>query len=377
MSIYGNGFMREQEPVVTMEMFMDFFTESTIQMELMFERANIIQTLREENTELAIPISIDFSKSSDSEKVKKSVIEWAKEVFKNFVKAVKDLFNKVAESIHKLYLNTNFIDKIVSRYKDTVTYENLEKIKEKGWPGLPTSYPLINKYPDVRDSALYRYGDSDDSSLNVLIDHDSVILPIGTAQTLDEAKEAYSKFSEKLEKLEKSTKHDDSDTSISFSNEFKAKLTDNYDLVFYGCFGTTLEDKNHYMPAKNQFMFTKDFAEKGEAKIKEIRDGYKFIINKHEITRDIELSNMKSFRPKGSNHISDEDVNQINILYYKARYKYAGAIVKRLSKIIKSIITIIKQEHIIAIRTYSKLAKDITHYLGHIKGNKEENQEEK
>ena len=48
MAVYGNIIM-EQNRSMDMSDFIDFFQETTSQLELMFERANVIQSLKEAN----------------------------------------------------------------------------------------------------------------------------------------------------------------------------------------------------------------------------------------------------------------------------------------------------------------------------------------
>jgi hypothetical protein len=62
----------------------------------------MIQVLKEENTSLSVPRNF-----FESEKVKKTLLQKIKEIISNFIAMVKKAFVKLAEAIHKKYMETN------------------------------------------------------------------------------------------------------------------------------------------------------------------------------------------------------------------------------------------------------------------------------
>lgn len=132
-----------------------------------------------------------------------------------------------------------------------------------------------------------------------------------------------------------------------------------------GCFGRAANDENtKYFPAPKQFQLTKEFAESGQSKIKQTSQSYKIGLSKLKIEENCNLENMKSYKKGGSNYSKDDnEINKINMLYFKARYEYASFYVSRCSKTISSIVKILKVQHTIAIRTYIQFVSVIRRYV--------------
>ena len=89
MAVYGNYIHEnvfEEKSSITMENLLLFIQETTYDMDIMFEKANFLSVLREDN-ELAI--KKDFIKF-EPEEVKKTFVQKAKEVIQRFIKWVKE-----------------------------------------------------------------------------------------------------------------------------------------------------------------------------------------------------------------------------------------------------------------------------------------------
>lgn len=358
MAVYGNTIFFEEinENAMSPLDFIEFLQESDYEMDKIFNRFNLLNLSEAENTSLSV---INNKNYYESEEVKKTFIEKVKDIIKKFIDMVKKLFNDIYEKLHKFYIETNFVDKFVSRYKDKVTYINLQKALDNGWPGLTGSYPVINRVCDITDSDLYRFKDSENSVKIDDNDFDSII----KAENLEEAKENYEKFKEKLEQFKKESLESVDDFKMGqWFCDIGINITDKESRKWYGCYGKLVIDEEHYMPSPKHFMMTKVFAETGEGKIKNIRQDGKRMLSNLKLEKEILNDNMKSFKKNGNNSTSENEVNQCNILYYKSKYEYAASYISRMTNIISSIIKIIKEEHTIALKTYMQFVSAINKF---------------
>lgn len=349
MAIYGNSAyatmsLTEDKMVSVSEMF-NFINESDMEMACMFERANIVQIIKEDNTELAIPTNVEDS--SNPETVKKTVIEKVKELINKFISFVKTSFQKLVEGLKKFYIEHNIQDSIISKWKDKVTWENLQMAREKGWKGCPITSPMIGKHASVTESGLYQ--NIYENNIKVEKDIDPIIL----AEDYSNAKKIYDSFKVKCNNFKKEVEIVESPDIYKWRADFDLDV---------GRSGTTyfiitatqheVGGVKYYYPNKDGFISTKSFAETGEKKIKELQFGAKDAIKQMNLSKDVELNNMKSYKNGGSNVSEDKEINKISILYYKARYEYASTMIFMKSKIMQSVIKVLKEQHQYAIKCY-------------------------
>ena len=379
MAVYGNIIM-EQNRSMDMSDFIDFFQETTSQLELMFERANVIQSLKEANVLLEdVPAAVKpVVTNSEPEKVKKTLLEKVKEIWVKFVQMVKNAFEKLANAIHNKYMEINFVDKIVSKNKNIVTFENLKKAKENGWVGMPTNVPMINKIADPTDSKLYKdmelynIQSNNNSKSTTSADFDNLISteddidPILSAESLEDAKEKYKKFEEKLKKFNEDKKRENKSgnyTRNSFASAdptsfWSSKNAKGVEHAYFTITNIKSEDGKYYMPSSDGFLRTKELAEKGQFIIKNIKNSSQIAIKNLKGEKDIEMNNLKSYQKSKV----DSEANQIIILYYKAKYMYSKSYISRMTKIMNTVLSIIREQHIIAINAYIHYVKAIKKY---------------
>ena len=373
MSIYSN-FMSSEisnkiNTINSFESFLNFVYESNNEVESIFEQFDY---LIEGDTQLSVikqSNTNDESKSDDNaEKVKKTIIQKIKELFDTFVGFVKKIFINLSEIIKKKYMETNLSDKFFSRYKNIVKFNNLQTAREKGWKGIPINIPSIGRLCDYKDSSFYRYIikyiNEGEEPIESYINIEKDIDPIIHADDLTQAKEIYKEFENKLSKFD--TSEDEFDIQLN-SNERSSSGIFNSKIPENPLFATTNDrssDGKFYYPNIELFATNKMLAEEGERKIKELRAGGNDTIkNMKTMKVKSELKNMKSFKKGGINSSKDKESDAINILYYKAKYKFASAVVKRQSSIIKLIISVIKKQQFFAIQNYLLYVQAIKKYV--------------
>ena len=359
MGVYGRSITKDK--IISFTEFIEYFQESNYQMRMMFEKQELVYAIQEANdSDIQLP-SIDKNIeviSGEPEKLKKTLIEWIKETFDKFIKAIKQLFEKLHKIIHDFYMKTNFIDDIVSKFKDKVTYQNITKAKENGWKGLSIekNEALINREVDTYVSTLFQDKQSDDYI------KEEEIISIIKADNLEKAREKYSIFEEKLKKFKDDGKKFENKSMYNMRIDNTSGLLGNID-IYTGFFGNyTDKEQKYYFPAMQQFNLTKEFAESGQSKIKKIRENYNYLTKELSNRKYFFLDNMKTFKKKGVNETEDKETNQINILYLKAQYEFSAAYISRVKRIISAIVSMLKDQHRIAIKSYTVMAMAVKKY---------------
>lgn len=365
MAIYGNyakNMSMVEEKSITIDGFLDFLAESDLQTMIMFEKADFITVLKEDN--LLLTDKSGKTDGNDSEKVRKNIIQTVKDLIKKFIDAVKNLFQNLSEKLTEAYNKINFVDDYVSKYAKDVNYTNLTTAKTKGWKGIHESIPMVYDTIDLEDSVFFRQL-TDASNPNFI--NESEIDEIISSKSLDEAKEKYNEFNKKVIKIGAEYKALKLDSDLSYQSSLLrlqsslAKLTGKYakkPLVV----PANIED-GYYFPDKELFAKTKNFAENGQKIIKDVKNSYKPMINNIKLDQKVDLSNMKSYKSGGVNATDDKETNQINILYYKAKYKYSSYFLQRCTDTIKYVVAMYRSQHLAAIRFYVECVKTINKYV--------------
>ena len=362
MAVYGNVLLAQERSnfgsALDIGDFLSFVQETTYDINLMFEKAEMIHVLKEENTSLSIPKNF-----FEPEEAKKTLLQKVKEIISNFIAMVKKAFAKLAEIIHKKYMETNLQDKFISRYKDIVTFSNLEKARDNGWKGIPKTIPMINKIADIKDSKLYTEM-TDDIFLTdenyVNVDRD--IEPIISARSLDDAEKIYNEFVKKLEKFKSDSDRENTFSYIS-KNNMEATLKKSAKNSYFVISKTEREEDKYYFPIPEPFAKTKKLAEEGQSYIKQFRDSNQHFIKNIKMNKDVEMANLNSYKGSGSNVSEDKDNNKIMIMYYKARYKYTAAYVQRSTKVLNTVVNLIKMQYITAIQNYIHCVYAVKKYV--------------
>lgn len=359
MAVYGNSVLNMQQnynPISFTE-FYDFVMESNYEVELIFEKFNIYSSILENND------IEDNDKSTNTETAKKTIIEKIKELFKKLKDAIVGLFYKLVDSIEELYKKVNLQDKVISQFSNLVTFENLQKAKEKGWKGIPENIPMINRLCKVSDSQFFDLN-NDSESRKLYYNMENLNNEIIRAKDLDEAQSKYNSFKELLKKFKKSKSEEnaaqyirDNEIKEDFSN-IKRMLGHDIPLDTFFCVATEknkIEDKVYYFPIREPFETTKTLAETGQRKIKDIRSKTRKYIRQQKIDeKEAYFSDMKLYKNNGSNALQDANMNKINMLYLKSKYELSSAYCQRQATIVKSLLKVISIQHNVAINFYMR-----------------------
>lgn len=354
MSVYGSQILNERvDSNFTMGNLFEFIFESNTEIEVMFERFNVTETLSgiitESDYALAIPQEFKF----DPEQVKKTLLEKIKEIWNKVITAVKTAINNVVEFIHKKYMETNLQDKFISKFSKNMTYDNLKKARENGWIGLAKNNPVIGKLADLKDSMFFKRILDDNQSG---IDMDKDVEPIASASNYEEAKKIYDEYKKKLQEMK--TKSMDSTLKISINNNFEFDPKKYFFIIYNDAI-----DENHYFPGLDGFVRTKKMAEEGQSMLKNYKNDATRLMGNVKIQKECDLSNMKSYKKGGSNESSDKEINQIMILYYKARYEFSATYIQKSVMALNAVMGILRRQHTVSMENYMRFAMAISKYV--------------
>lgn len=307
------------------------------------------------------------------EETKKSIIQRIKELFSKFIGFVKGAFVKLADKLQEVYNKTNFVDKFVVRYKNIVIWENVEKLKEAGWKGMPTSIPMVGTPVSIKDTLLF-----DSESQKQLEEFEKYYNQIITSNSSDDAKQIYNTFSKRLKEYKERISEDNyyrmslrKNMQIGFADidlRMATLTPDEYEKLLnsrYFAISNVSEDEKMYFPIKKYFITTKYMAENGQKLIRDVRQFGKKMISALKVDKkESELTNMKSYKKGGSNYNeNDKEGNMISMLYYKAKYEYASAFISLSQKMVSLVLSIMKNQHKHAIKFYMSIVSAINKYL--------------
>ena len=360
MSIYS-GFSKPIEPVSFMEM-VDFIYESTSEIDRMFDRYIYIESLKEEGilTEETLAIAGPTSKAKfDFKEFAKKIGDKIKELWEKFEGFVKDLIEKISKSIHEMYMNTNVMDKLISKNKEIVTYENLTKAKDAGWAGLPTSLPMVTKLVNIRDSGMYNVKDSD----SFLQCRPEDVEKIMDAKDDEEAQAFYDEFKKKYKEFKDHEWQDSkfgldmaenmrslSANTVKLSQQISGRDYTEEDLniinddLFKRHYDLPANHKDgKYFPPKEAFNISKDLAENGQRKVKELNQSNKQVVAN---IKSQKISNLRDYKTFKENNVKQAT------LYYKAKYEYSAAVVERFTVLVKSVLSMARDQYRVCLQQY-------------------------
>lgn len=348
MAIYGQYAQKFVKTSDLLFEFLNYMNESDKYITQLFTQ----DTMSLNEDLLALPLN------DNQDKIKTSIIQKIKEIVDKFIEFVKNLIDKLIEIVHKFYIEHNLVDATMSKYKDIVTWNNIQKARTNGWHGIHKDKDMIYHIAEMEDSCLERdlkgaASEYNISSKDYIGQRDFEKLK--NAKTYSEAYEIYEDIKYKLKKFATSS---DSTSSIEFSNSLSNSLNILKRQKTY--FFVTSKDKfdeDHYFPTKETFEAIKFMAEKGQKQNKE----YKANIKNSLKTITQELQNIK-LDYKQSDKKSPDEAKRIEYLYYKAYYEYVSIYVKRYSMTLKSICEIRTKQHSVAISRYIEFVAVIKKY---------------
>lgn len=371
MSVYGSisSFnwktnLHESNQPILQEDFFTFIKLSDSYINEIFENLEFNSLSIEENVYMYI---------SEGKEIKKSIIQKIKELFQKFAGFAKDIFNKLFEKLKALYNKNDFTDKVIFRYKDKVTWENIQVMIDKGWPGISTKYCMVGKpaKPDKFIIDELPFGPSVKYALDKIIE----------AKDISQAQDFYNDFLKKLDAF----KEDNVDQNHIYNLNFidtNAKM-DIYKNVFNSEDSLKNIEQNlyfivpennkteKYFPTKYPFESTKQFTENGQKMINKIKeDGNKLLKSLKIDEENAKLKSIESYQKHSNDVESYEDTEKINILYYKANYQYISTYLHHCGKMVTIIVKICMLQHKAAISFYMAMLKDLKKYLPEVFMNK-------
>ena len=347
MGIYGESIFTNnivQEAVMDPMEFMMFCMESIHEVDLMIERVNITSVL-EASTAVA---TVGFDKSESGEKVKKTIIEKAKEIYNKMVTMIKEFVDKAKRKITQFYLNTNVKDMLMSKNKNIVCWENLEKAKENGWFGLEKSVIMIGQMVNIRDSSFFDI----DSNLKKYDVTQEDVDKILMSTSLEEAEEKSKEIKKRLRELKKEVLIRDNKIAYFFNNTEKAsRYASN---PYFAISNIDGKDNKHYYPTRDMFELTCKIALEGQSEIKKMKfenGGY------IKSLRKVQTINLKNITETASKEKTD--AQKLQMIYYKTVFDHYGTIIFVMNRVISAVIGMFTQQYSVAIKAFSRLAHDI------------------
>lgn len=348
MAVYGN-LCKPVNENLSFGQLMDFAYESDNEMNIMFERANIIHVLKEENTDLVIPQDSKYSFSDNPEATKKKFLDKIKELVKKFVQYVTTAIESLKKKVFEVYMNTNFQDQFLSKYKDKVTWENLSKAKEKGWIGTPVSVASICKVASLNDTRLNEeFKEANDNILNE-------ISKLENAQE-DKVDEISLEIKKDLDRYKRSIENYDTISMIN-SNEFSSDF--GTDTPFLGYVTNSKAKDGYYYPSERLFNNNKNFAENGQKNIKNIKVSGNASI---KLVNDIQRENEKSLYKNTKSDYKSNNTSKQFYLAAKYRYTLMSLFVKASSKSLNALVGVLYKQHKCAIENYIRYIRAINKF---------------
>lgn len=360
MAIYNNIALNsvQEHQIISYDNLMEFCFDSLLEFNSIFERANTIIGLQEDNA-LAVPFKVSLAgEDSEPEKVKKKFGEFIKEAMNKFLGYVKGLFEKLKETIHKFYMEHNLTDSIMSKYKDIVIFKNVEKAKEKGWKGIPISIPMIKNPASVRGlSSLYEEANRNSEFFESTVKKISNNLDkLKDSTSVEDSQSEFNDFEENLKKFKQDISRE-SEYSTKFRNNMNANpifgdaKQEYFDYQMLYCLPSNYdEEKGYYYPIAEQFGTTVSMAVNGQKYIKSVSSNYKSSIKDLKMDKELYRYNSKT-NTKSANK-SDNEIAKIDMYYWKAMYQYSTAFIQRSAAISRTVVQILKEQHMISIKFY-------------------------
>lgn len=315
----------------------------------------------------------DAKKASDNtikdaqEKVQKTFFQKVKEIFIKVITVIKDFFKKIYNNIHDMYMNTNLKDAFWSRYKDKVTYPNLEKAKENGWKGLPAKTILIGKIWDTSDSDFFkllskpnsREDEYDEYYINDILQY---IDKIQGAKDDSELESIMEKIEEWKKRHSSRSKYWDNYLSAISGPilDSQVKYFDNGDINMPFINEPAKAGESHIMPTVRSFAIIKKLAEEGQRLQKD--QAYSNKVNLKGI-KD-EKAVIKSLNANDKKAYEDDPFMQKKLMYeLKAKMAYINIYYTYCVNACRTVGRVVSMQYKYSIQAYIKFIMAIRHYV--------------
>ena len=302
--------------------------------------------------------SFNFISISESNIIT-SLVSKIKDMIEKFIKFIKDSWTKLQKRVNDIYMENNFTDKFFQKYKDLVTWENVQKAIQGGWTGLSKDTRQIKRFVSIKDSKFNQLIEQSDSK-----DKDALSLfgsytdKIFQSTNLEEAESYYEKCKEEIRKI---TDEKSQENKKNLKNRLEQELYETPKLII-------INKKQFQVPVEKCFLNTKKFTEEGQSERKKISVQYKDALKLLKIEK---LKRRKAF--KNTKKSTNNEEAQIELLGAKANYQFIVAYIKRLSAINSSILSLLRDQYYHSIRNYLEYKKGIEKYANVENQNKTDN----
>lgn len=357
MAIYGT-LLKTQDSLhenVSFEQMIDFIYESDNEMNLLFEGYNVINILKEENTSLIIPKDMNETFTNDPEKVTKKFSERIKEMFNKFLDFVKTTFENVKKKIIEFYLEHNFQDNILSKYKDKVTWGNLEKAKKNGWKGISKTLPSVTKLVSINDTLVGKELVDNFKALNLAINK------LESCKDENDLSNTEQQVKEQMDTIKKYVNPLKSEKDRMISSN-KMGIMFGEDIPYFAYYTDTNAPDGYYYPTTQAFAVHKNLAENGQKEIKNMKITGNASI---KLIKDVTLHNEKEILDMNKKSFAkDKQDFENKLIFCVSKYKYQSTslYIKACSKSLNGLLSILAKSHSIAIQNYIQYASAIKKY---------------
>lgn len=311
----------------------------------------------------------DNDKNETVEKIKKTFWQKVKEIFQKVIESIKKFFKGIYNRIHDMYMNTNLKDNFWSKWKDKVTYPNLQKAKENGWQGLPARLSLPYKIWDTSDSRLFTDLNREDKydlwkeyNINNMLDLIDKLMDAKEESEIESIYDDIEKIANKQKFLLRDYDRDAIETAA------KGGQLKNDEIKIYDDFTSSLalatpllkNGQTHYFPEKGAFVTTKKLAEEGQSIQKsanyENKINLKFIKDDKAIQKSLIKNDMKAY---------EDDPLMTKKLNYKmkATMRYITLYYQRCYATCRSVGYVVSLQYSSAIQGYMMFIHAINKYV--------------
>ena len=353
--------------------FIEYCEESVLETDLLFESFGI---LNEENDlvfsdkEISGDAKETGSSSSKKSNIGTKFVETLKKLWNSFCNMIMKAWHTITDKIKELYQKTNLTDSLISKMGKNVTWENWNKAITNGCPGLSIARPVIGRLIDPKEDTSLRYNDDEIDKLKKLLEDTEKIYDCITPNLVnkDKAKDIYDDISNKLSdvkltELEGRNVFDAANNAINKATSYGRNTANPNELIYYAL--TNGKDKKHYYPDRRGFIATKNLAETGQKICKDYKKNANVTIAnyKNSMVKDNKYlfkAAKKDSRKKDDQ--TDRDIALVESYYYKAKINCSQKYISYVAKCFKNSISMMYQQHRVAILTYIDLHNNIKKY---------------
>ena len=343
--------------------FIEFVNRSISDHDYMLET----YLLDEESTSLAVIPGSD-TKSEDGNKKKESLLSIIKNLFKRFVDFVKGLVDKLKEWYKKIK-DGAYKDTLANKLLKDLKYEDLTKAKQKGWKGIPeaSNYAMID--PATIEHEFYIFENvRDEIHKNNIVQS---IEKIKDAENNHQAKELFDSVKKDIEDLKyynfKPTSIQGMYNRVEHEN-FRRSLDRTFSSIRGEDGKPDVEllllyhmkiDNGYWMPDARGFDHVKDYTFNGYKNID------KYSKETDKMVSDYKKAYVDPFDTIVSDIVSSTADNDrsIELMYYKAQLQVSQYMMRVYSGITQEIMSALKVQHDVAIKTYLYLFTSTRRYI--------------